>query len=601
MSNVRFITLGNYARPEIVENQHLDWVEYGEDNDYFQYLIDRYYGSPTNNAIINSITDLVFGKGLAAKNQEAKASSFAKVAAMVRPECLRRAIQDFNVTGNCTFEIHQKNGVPTRVYHAAVNHLRAEKCNKKGEIKGFYYSKKWEDVTRKEDVEYFPNFEYDENSEVTILWVKKESIGTFYYAPVDYQGGLQYAELEEEVANYHINNIQNGLAPSMLINFNNGEPPEEEQVLIENKIIEKFSGSSNAGRAIVSFNDPDSQPATIEPVTLSDADKQYEFLSQECTNKLIRAHRITSPLLLGIREGNNGLGSNKDEMKVAFDQLLSTVIQPKQDIIINGLQKIFKRAGISLELYFDVISPIQFDEEQDEREETQLCSLNLSKDSEALDRLISNELIEKGEDEKSLLEDYELIDEGDVDYDLEDEEDERIKELNSQSKKGLFSKLVEFVSTGTARPNSKSEQDATVDGDMFKVRYEYSPKKAGVNSREFCRKMVQAGKIYRKEDIIAMDNKVVNAGFGEFGADTYSIWLYKGGARCNHRWRRKTYMKKGTEGSIDTRSPRAVVSTGKAEREGYRVRNPKEVSMKPNDMPLKGFSPRNPNLPKDVK
>ena len=137
------------------------------------------------------------------------------------------------------------------------------------------------------------------------------------YSPVDYQGGIPYAELEEEVANYHINNIKNGLSPSMLINFNNGVPTEEERELIERRIIQKFSGTSNSGKFILAFNDNKEMAASIEPVQLSDASEQYQFLADESMRKLMVAHRVTSPMLMGIKD-QSGLGNNADELKTCL-------------------------------------------------------------------------------------------------------------------------------------------------------------------------------------------------------------------------------------------------------------------------------------------
>jgi hypothetical protein len=106
--------------------------------------------------------------------------------------------------------------------------------------------------------------------------------------------------------------------------------------------------------------------------------------------------------------------------------------------------------------------------------------------------------------------------------------------------------------------------------------------------------MTSAGKVYRKEDIQAMSNKAVNPGFGEGGASTYDIWLYKGGPRCHHAWFRRTYMlKDGKETEI---------STTKARGKGFRAPvNPDEVAITPNKMKNKGFSPNNPNIPKDAR
>jgi hypothetical protein len=98
--------------------------------------------------------------------------------------------------------------------------------------------------------------------------------------------------------------------------------------------------------------------------------------------------------------------------------------------------------------------------------------------------------------------------------------------------------------------------------------------------------MVAANKLYRKEDIIAMGNKPVNKGWGLSGAATYSIWLYKGGGACGHKWLRQTFRGK-TEGNIANKE--ANISTNKARKEGFNPVNEKEVSMKPKDMPKQGF------------
>ena len=104
-----------------------------------------------------------------------------------------------------------------------------------------------------------------------ILYIKPYKPGYFYYSPVAYQGGVQYAELEEEISNFHLNNVLNGLAPGMLINFNNGVPDEDMQQVIEDDIRRKYQGSSNAGRFILAFNDSKESSATIDAVQLSDA------------------------------------------------------------------------------------------------------------------------------------------------------------------------------------------------------------------------------------------------------------------------------------------------------------------------------------------
>jgi hypothetical protein len=124
------------------------------------------------------------------------------------------------------------------------------------------------------------------------------------------------------------------------------------------------------------------------------------------------------------------------------------------------------------------------------------------------------------------------------------------------------------------------------EGNTFLVRYMYSPQRYSANSRPFCKKMVDAKKVYRKEDIISMDTKVVNAGFGKGGSDTYSIWLYKGGARCQHKWLRKTYVRKdGAKGLGD------AITTTEARKRGFKPEaNAQKVPVAPKDMKYKGYT-----------
>ena len=369
----------------------------------------------------------------------------------------------------------------------------------------------------------------------------------------------------------------------MLINFNNGTPNAEERQMLENRIYEKFSGSSNAGKFILAFNDNPESAATIEPIQLSEAHLQYQFLSDESSKKVMVSHRVVSPMLLGIKD-STGFGNNAEELETASILMNNTVIIPFQELLTDAFDKILAFNNISLNLYFKTLQPLQFIDlenvkDSETREEETGVKMSLSSDG----KVVGKELIDLADDD---MNDWELVDEMDVDYEKEDELDLKIKELNNP-KKSTLSKIYNFVRSGTAKPNRKSEQDKEIDGVQYKIRYRYSPLKVGKNTRPFCKNMIRANKLYRKEDIIAMDTQVVNAGWGLEGADTYSIWLYKGGGNCHHKWRRETYKFTGEGKASIGKSDN--ISTNKSEREGYRVRNPKEVAMRPTDMEDNGF------------
>lgn len=584
---IHALTLSNYVSPTIEEKKNKAFVTYGDKNSYFQYLIDRYNGSPTNNAVINGISEMIYGKGLDATDSNKKPDAYAQAITLLHKDCTRKLCADLKLFGQCSMQvIYSKDRKKiARVEHIPVEQLAAEKCNDKGEIEAYYYSSDWAKYNRINQVKRIPAFGMSKEA-IEIVYVKPYRAGYKYYATPDYQGGLQYADLEEEISNFHINNIQSGLSPSMLINFNSGTPSAEEREMIERRIYDKFSGSSNAGKFILSFNDSPETAATIDPVQLSDAHNQYQFLSDESSRKILVAHRVVSPMLLGIKD-NTGLGNNAEELETATKLMMNLVIKPFQNLLIEAFDKILAYNDISLNLYFKTLQPLEFidiDKEiiDDETQEEETGVKLASDVDKFVDTEIADALIDLGQDEEELLKDFEVIDEQEVDYDNDDDLNQKIKELNEQTN---------LASTGSAKPYRDSEQDGKSkqkgqEDKTYLVRYMYNPAKTKDTSREFCKKMVSAKKVYRKEDINAMTDKVVNSGFGKGGSDTYSVWLYKGGARCNHKWFRRIYARK--EGS---KSLGNVISTTEAKSQGFKPEtNAQKVPVAPKDMKYKGYT-----------
>jgi len=580
MSNIRIVNLASHTTPQVVEDNRKEWVAYGADNNYFQYLIDRYNGSATNNAIINGMTELIYGKGLHATDASRKPDEYAMMKSLFSRTCMRKVTFDLKAMGQAAFQViynKQKTKI-VQVEHMPIETLRMEKMNDDGEVEGYYYSKDWTKIRKKgfEPVR-IPAFGYGDKSEgLEIYCIKPYRSGFYYYSPVDYQGGLPYAELEEEVANYHINNIKNGLSPSMLINFNNGVPTEEERELIERRIIQKFSGSSNSGKFILAFNDNKEMAASIEPVQLSDASEQYQFLADESMRKLMVAHRVTSPMLMGIKD-NTGLGNNADELKTASLLFHNTVVRPIQEMILDAIDDVLAVNGASLNVYFKTLQPLelQADIEEDVKEE-----LSSADSRPFLDDKLAHEMLDAladlGEDEPS--DEWELVDAEEVGDD-EPEDFDVEKYLN-----GLV--------------NLSATQDSTQDTEMYKVRYKYvkgTKKTAKGSSRPFCKTMLSQGKLYRKEDIGMMSARGVNKSFGHKGRN-YSLFKYKGGVNCYHRWERRIYKKKlknnGEPYGGDALRGTRYVNVNQAVREGFKLpKNPQEVAVAPIDMPRQGHHP----------
>ena len=599
---VNFLQLSTYTTPEVKEVSNQEWIQYGGDNNYFQFLIDRYNGSATNNALINGISQMIVGRYLDATDSNRKPAEYAQMKSMLSEDMQMKLASDLKLMGQCAMQIiyTQDRSRIAQVEHVPIETLRAEKVDEEGNIPAYYYFYDWEEYQQGDFLERIPVFGTS-RSEIEILYIKPYRAGFKYYSPVDYQGGIQYAELEEEIANYHLNNIMNGLAPSMLLNFNNGTPTEEERNIIEQKIAAKYQGTSNAGRFILAFNDNAESAATMEAVQLSDAPQQYEFLSNESMRKIMVAHRVTSPILFGIKD-MTGFGNNADEIVTASTLMDNTVIRPFQQLLLNAFDDILAYNEIVLNLYFKTLQPLEFNDlsnatnqEQIEEETGQKFSLKKIDGKEVY------ETIEEAEDQANKMgcmgyheheeegktyympcqehtdlkkpceAGYEMIGtkmkDGkevpncvplNVDEELtkailseleskgEDEEMEGYELIDSRPA-NEYDKILneslnfatDLASVPTSTPNKKSSQDTSI----IKVRYRYY----GNNNpqRDFCQKMWAARKVYRMEDLNKESSD--NSELAPKGSSTYNLWLYKGGVNCQHYWERRTYLRKNNK------------------------------------------------------
>jgi hypothetical protein len=576
MSNISIVNLSAYTSPVIQENKKSDYIEYGSDNNYFQYLIDRYLYSATNGAIITGVANMIYGKGLDALDSNKKPNEYAQMKSIIKDSDLRKIALERKLLGMAAMQVVMQGKIVKQVLHFPMQTLRAEKCNDKGQIEAWYYHHDWTKKKPSEDAKRIPAFGFGNGNEVEIYVIRPYVSGFDYYSPIDYSGSLPYALLEENIADYQINDVQNGFSGTKVINFNNGIPSEEMRDKMKRDVMGKLTGARGE-KVIIAFNANAESKTTVEDLPLNDAPAHYEYLSKECFDKLIVGHRVTSPMLLGIRTGEGGLGNNADEIKTATLLFDNIVIKPYQLEIIDAIDEILAVNNISLKLYFKTIQPLEFVETagldaQTKEEET---GVKMSKHLDEIDLDSFGEEID--------LNEWELVDSRKVDYNTEEELDKEIESLNNP-KQSTLSKIWNFVSTGTANPNAKSEQD----GNLFKSRYRYSGTISS-NSRQFCQKMLSADKLYRKEDIQRMSQSPVNAGFGPEGADTYDVFLYKGGGACHHFWTRETYRKRA-----DVNNPNAEeISPAKARKEGeiLPTNNPL-VYQKPIDMPNQGFLPK---------
>jgi hypothetical protein len=660
--NIININLETSTSPTVTEVRGKDYIEYGTQdwkNLYPQFLIDLYYSSSISAAIINATSEMISAENLIISDQEdrnlearVKLQHFLDRANSNESlhEVLKKVAFDFKLQGAFALNIvwSKDRTQIAEVYHVGVEKIRCARPDEMGRTTGYFISSDWSN-TRQHKPYYVPAFNTnDRTSPNQILYSGLYSPNMNSYYTPDYVSCNNWALIDSRVSEFHLNNISSGFSGSFMISFANGIPTAEERMQIERSLTEKFCSETNSGKFVLTFSDDKTRVPEITAISPSDLDKQYLALQELLTQNILSGHRVTSPMLMGIKN-ESGLGSNVDELNSAANFYLNTVVKPFQDQIVKQLRKIFKVNNMDMPVQFVQLKPITLEftsedlkgilTESELREQMGLEPLDVEvredfskvgmidgkpvfstieeakahaktlgcegyheheyegktsymacKDhSEATDLKkcdctklesdlteLSKCIEEFGED---MPEDWVVVSEEEAEEEAEDFDFQ--KELNSD--------YYEFASTGSAYPNRKSGQDQKskqkqYEDDIYRVRYRYTGSLTG--EREFCRKMTNANKIYRKEDIIEMGKRQVNPDWGAYGANTYSIWKWKGGALCKHKWFRIILVQ---EGNRPKNSDKIITSTEARSRGIKLPRNAKEVSVAPHDMPNHGF------------
>ena len=616
MENILSVDLSSATSPVIEEVRGRDYIEYGTEewrNLYPQFLIDLYYNSSTHAAIINATAEMIAGDNIVVDDEEeeqennldrlVKLKNFFYHANSKETlhEVIKKISFDFKLQG--AFALHliwnKAKTEIVEIYHVPVERVRAGRPNAMGVVDTYYVSADWSN-TRSNRPTPIPAFDTkDRTSASQLLYSGLYSPNMDIYHTPDYIAANNWALVDQRVAEFHLNNISNGFSGSYMVNFSNGVPTQEERLQIERSLTDKFTSASNSGKFVLTFSDDKTRTPEIFPISVSNADKQYLALQELLVQNILTGHRVTSPMLMGIKS-NTGLGNNADELNSAANFYLNSVVKPFQTHIIQVLAKIFKINNMDLPVSFVQLKPItvKFDAEtlksvmtQDEiREELGLEPLEKEEivEEDMMKMAEKTELDAFLETMEDIPEDWELLEEEVVDGEHQDFDFEQV--LNEYANEKL-----ELASTGTARPNARSKQDGVNKSfnDYYKVRYVYTHDNFLVNKtgtqRDFCRKMEAAKKIYRKEDILQMGRIPVNAGFGIKGAATYSIWLYKGGAECEHFWLRQIY-KTSLRNAKSNISSSQIISYTKAKSEGFTAeKNDNLVAKAPKRMKNHGY------------
>ena len=548
--NLNLVTLSHYNIPHLVEKSNQDWISFGEDNLYPNYLLELFLGSAINGALIKSIGAMIYGEGLGATDADLNDStkeSFLRLNELLHnsdDDVLKDLAMDLKLFGGCYVNIiwSRDRSKIAKIKHIGAQYIRSGKMID-GEVDTYYYSADWS-KWRKGEYKPRPYRAFsteDRSSASQILMIRDKNPALFYGFCPDYIAATDYIQLDLEIAQFHLSNITSGMTPSMAINFANGVPTDEERKTIERQINAKFAGSGNAGKILLTFNDGKDTAPEIVPIQTNDAAESYQFLSKEVVNKVLSGHRVTSPLLFGIRAEGGGLGSNADELRDAFSLFQNSVVLPFQNILLKGLDKVFKVNDIYLDLYFKTLKPADFidlDVTETQSEEDQEKE-GVTKEEDLVEM---NAIVV--EDDNVCL-DY--FDEIGINLDEDEWFEAYAEEIEDHT---IDSRYHEFAYAPAGTPNVA---DSSSDVGMFRILYRYSQtlsvsKSTGkMTSRKFCQKMVaksKQGTLYRMDDLKRASEKAVNSGFGPGGSNTYNIALYKGGANCKHKWVRVFYFRR---------------------------------------------------------
>ena len=328
---------------------------YGHD-DFFNAVTAAFNVSTTNAAAVEGLTDLIYGKGLYSHNE-----AFNDILQKLIPqEEIKRVSFDLKLYGNSAFQVYW-NDEHTKIikfFHVPIQNLRAEKIYSNPKIENYFYCTDWFDSRAVKHKKKIPAFGTSKEK-CEILYIKNYCPGLYYYSLPDWVSALQLAVSEGEISNLHFNNITNGFLPAVMINFNNGVPAPEERQTIEDLLQAKFTGTDNAGRFMVSFNDDATNKPTIDAINIDNLHEKYKYVAEYLQERILVAHRVISPLLFGINTANKGFSSNADEMNTSFSILQTMTISPFQNLLLNSLDMALTEGGYNdTQLYFDQLMPL---------------------------------------------------------------------------------------------------------------------------------------------------------------------------------------------------------------------------------------------------
>jgi hypothetical protein len=321
--------------PVMLENRSGKYITYGFANEYPYYLLDNYRRSSKHNAIVNGKVNYIIGGGWQAGDdltveQQARFIKFFDGMSSTEDlnDITEKLVLDLEIfNGFAVAVTWSKLGTIAKMEHVPFEKIRVDKEEKMFQVADWYNDDMMQLFPKVGDIEKIPAFDPENRLGKQLFYYRVYAAGVKHYPLPEYIGGNAWIEADVQVANFHNNNLRNNFWGGYLINFNNGIPTPEEQGDIERQIKRKFSGTDNAGRFVVTFNDDAAKAPTLEPLTPSDMDKQFEILNKAIQQEIFIAHRVTNPMLFGVKtEGQLG---GRNELVEAYELFKATYVNDR--------------------------------------------------------------------------------------------------------------------------------------------------------------------------------------------------------------------------------------------------------------------------------
>lgn len=334
--------------PEFKEVRSKDWIPYGKDNDYGDYLTYLYNKSAKHNAIINGKCNYILGSGFV-RRSGGEATFKVNRTGETFNELAQKLVKDVEIYGGFKLVVIRDTiGRVSELWHYEFFKILP------GKDGGFYYKPDWKD--NRAQAECYPEFDVNSRDSISIYSYNEYRPGNGVYPLPGYIGCNNYIETDIEISKFHLSAIRNGMMPSKMIQFFNGEPNPEAKRDIEKSLIKKYEGSENAGKFILVFNPSKDKSVEVTDLSASELDKQFDLLGKACQQEIFTGHQVVSPMLFGIKtEGQLG---GTTELKAAYEIFTNTYAKPKQAPLEKFANLFGELMGQGNDWYIEQLDPI---------------------------------------------------------------------------------------------------------------------------------------------------------------------------------------------------------------------------------------------------